>query len=181
MLFNFTLKTDDDCFVNVEKILKVSFTAILFCLFVWLILEWTGSQVNFSPTSRRGCLDNWNRRGMKIVGDGNVEPVTASLPGPFARKFRAAFLRRKTWERGWSLVISLEIWNSSYLWLKVLQEQLPCFLLTETLMTPIVEILRLWAPFVFLEVVNQTQKSTNLGYTLLFLKWKICLWLIFSE
>ena len=33
MLFNFTLKTDDDCFVNVDEILKVSFTAILFCLF----------------------------------------------------------------------------------------------------------------------------------------------------
>ena len=109
MLFNFTLKTDDDCFVNVDEILKVSFTAILFCLFVCLILEGTGSQVNFSPTSRRGCLDNWNSRGMKIVGDGNVEPVTASLPGPFARKFRGAFLRRKAWERGWSLVISLEI------------------------------------------------------------------------
>ena len=81
MLFNFTLKTDDDCFVNVDEILKVSFTAILFCLFVCLfVLEGTGSQVNFSPTSRRGCLDNWNSRGMKIVGDGNVGPVTASLP-----------------------------------------------------------------------------------------------------
>ena len=77
MLFNFTLKTDDDCFVNVDEILKVSFTAILFCLFDF---GGTGSQVNFSPTSRRGCLDNWNSRGMKIVGDGNVEPVTASLP-----------------------------------------------------------------------------------------------------
>ena len=112
MLFNFTLKTDDDCFVNVYEILKVSFTAILFCLFVCLcvcFLEGTSSQVNFSPTRRRGCLDNWNSRFMKIVGDGNMEPVTASLPGPFARKFRGAFLRRKTWERGWSLVISLEI------------------------------------------------------------------------
>ena len=110
MLFNFTLKTDDDCFVNVDEILKVSFTAILlFCFVCLFVLEGAGSQVNFSPTSRRGCLDNWNSRGMKIVGDGNMEPVTASLPGPFARKFRAAFLRRKTWERGWSLVISLEI------------------------------------------------------------------------
>ena len=33
MLFNFTLKTDDDCFVNVDEILKVSFTAILFVCF----------------------------------------------------------------------------------------------------------------------------------------------------
>ena len=40
MLFNFTLKTDDDCFVNVDEILKVSFTAILFCLFVCLF--WRG-------------------------------------------------------------------------------------------------------------------------------------------
>ena len=39
MLFNFTLKTDDDCFVNVDEILKVSFTAILFCLFVFF---WRG-------------------------------------------------------------------------------------------------------------------------------------------
>ena len=38
MLFNFTLKTDDDCFVNVDEILKVSFTAILFCLFVCLFV-----------------------------------------------------------------------------------------------------------------------------------------------
>ena len=44
MLFNFTLKTDDDCFVNVDEILKVSFTAILFCLFVCLFvcLFWRG-------------------------------------------------------------------------------------------------------------------------------------------
>ena len=102
MSFNFTLKTDDDCFVNVDEILKVSSTAILFCLFVcwlvgWLVgfLEGTGSHVNFPPTSRRCCLDNWNSRGMKIVGDGDVEPGTASFPGPFARKFRGAFLRRR--------------------------------------------------------------------------------------
>ena len=42
MLFNFTLKTDDDCFVNVDEILKVSFTAILFCVFVCLFVFWRG-------------------------------------------------------------------------------------------------------------------------------------------
>ena len=40
MSFNFTLKTDDDCFVNVDEILKVSSTAILFCLFVCWLVGW---------------------------------------------------------------------------------------------------------------------------------------------